>query len=242
MKKYHFNKLKIKNNMKNLIIAGYFISASLMIQTAHAQTVDEIINKHIIAMGGKEKMMSLKTVKMTGTYTGGQGANASYTFIKKHLTGGRIDNSVTKSWSVVTPKKGWNGVGNTAPKETLGDILIFGQTHLDLQGPFLNYKEKGSKIELAGKEKINGTECYNLKVTNKTGDVFNYHVDSKTYRIAKKAFKTFFTTYADCKQNANGFWFAYTEIPSSGGKRTISKIETNIAVDNKIFEVDEGVF
>ena len=37
-------------------------------------------------------------------------------------------------------------------------------------------------------------------------------------------------------------WFAYTEIPGSGGKRTISKIETNIAVDNKIFEVDEGVF
>jgi len=210
---------------------------------AHAQTVDEIINKHIAAMGGKEKMMSLKTVKMTAKAIGLQGQEFSYTFLKKHLIGIRIDYLINKNWSIVTPKKGWSfGPGQTTPKETLGDNLKFGQIHLDMEGPFLNYKEKGSKIVLIGKEKINGAECYNLKVTNKSGDVFNYYVDSKTYLIAKKTFKTFSTTYADYKQNADGFWFAYTEIPSDGGKRTIYKIETNIVIDNKIFEVDEGVF
>ena len=33
---------------------------------ANAQTVDEVINKYIDAIGGKEKMIALKTVKMDG--------------------------------------------------------------------------------------------------------------------------------------------------------------------------------
>jgi hypothetical protein len=229
--------------MKNLITTSCIVSALFMIQFLQAQTVDEIINKHIAAMGGKEKMMSLKTLKMTATAIGAQGGEFSYTFLKKHLIGVRIDFLGNKSWSIVTPKKGWSSVpGQVMPKEVLGDFLKFGQIQLDLQGPFLNYKEKGSKIELAGKEKINGLECYNLKITNKAGDIINYHVEMKTYRIIKKTFKTFFTIYADYKQNANGYWFAYTEFPSSGGKRTITKIETNITIDDKIFEVDDGVF
>ncbi len=229
--------------MKKIITSGIFATALTLF--TQAQTVDEIINKHIAAMGGKEKMISLKTVKMTGTATSSQGPEISYTFIKKHLTGLRIDNSANgaKSWSVVTLKNGWaQGPGQTSPQKMQEAGLRFALTHIDLQGPFLNYKEKGSKIELAGKEKINGTECYNLKVINKSGDVLNYFVDTKSYRIIKKTLKEGFTIYADYKQNADGFWFAYTELSRNGGKKTISKIETNISVDNKIFEVDEGVF
>ena len=128
--------------MKKIVIAGIFITAFALF--TNAQTADEIISKHIAAMGGKEKMMSLKTLKMTGIATDLNRTEIAYVFIKKHLIGGRIDNTVngTKSWSVITSKKGWSAIGNTAPTETLGDILIFGQTHLDLQGPFLNYNKR----------------------------------------------------------------------------------------------------
>ena len=42
--------------MKNLIIFGFFILALVFAQFAQAQTVDDVINKHISALGGKEKL------------------------------------------------------------------------------------------------------------------------------------------------------------------------------------------
>lgn len=37
-----------------------------MVQFVHAQTADEVVDKYIASLGGKEKLMSLKTVKMEG--------------------------------------------------------------------------------------------------------------------------------------------------------------------------------
>ena len=44
------------------------------------------------------------------------------------------------------------------------------------------------------------------------------------------------TTYSNYKQNADGFWFAYTVTSSVQGETNYDKIETNIAVDESIFK------
>ena len=104
--------------MKRLIFSGIFATALVIL--SHAQTVDEIINKHITAMGGKEKMISLKTLKMTSSVVNAQGDVVSLVLTAKHLVGFRTDrnNKGTKSWSIVTPKKGWVlPPGQTVPRE-----------------------------------------------------------------------------------------------------------------------------
>ena len=43
-----------------------------------------------------------------------------------------------------------------------------------MDGPLIDYKAKGHTVELLGKDKVEGTDCYKLKVTLKNGDVRTY--------------------------------------------------------------------
>ena len=211
-----------------------------------AQTVDEIVSKHIIAMSGKEKMMSLKTVIITGSFINAQGTPVSLVFTKKHLVGYRTDRIVDgkKGWSIVTPKNGWVlQPGQSDPKEMPKANYDVHLMEFDLQGPFINYKEKGTTIIKDGKDKVADTDCYKLKLTFKNGNHANYYIDTKTYRKVRRTFEEIGDLiYSNYKQNANGYWFAYTEKGNNGGIRNFSKIETNVAVNDKMFEADEGVF
>jgi len=50
--------------MKNLIIFGFFILVLVFAQFAQAQTVDDVINKHIAALGGKENLIKIQIIKI----------------------------------------------------------------------------------------------------------------------------------------------------------------------------------
>src|SRR5450631_162770 len=144
--------------------------ALLLLVTVHAvkaQTVDEVIDKYKAALGGKEKMMALNSIKMEGSLTV-QGFDIGITVTVLNGKGSRTDISVpgqSDGYRIVTPTKGWNFLpfqGQTAPEETPDDQLKVGQANLDLQSPLLNYAAKGHKAELLGKEKVGATDCYKI--------------------------------------------------------------------------------
>lgn len=47
----------------------------------------------------------------------------------------------------------------------------------------LRYKENGSTVELAGREKIMGVDFFTLDVTDKAGRKTRFYISSKTYRV-----------------------------------------------------------
>ena len=59
----------------------------------------------------------------------------------------------------------------------------------DLDGPLVDYKSKGHQVELQGKEKIEGTDAYKLKVTLKNGDVQTIYIDSDSFLEIKEVTK-----------------------------------------------------
>lgn len=227
-----------------------FVIFILSLQFVQAQTLDEIINKNIDAMGGKEKIMTLSSALMTGTFTPPGAAAIDIITTKKHTVGSRIDIEAngTNNYQIITPTNGWIFTpvqGDKEPRPLLDDQFKAGQVLLDLHGPFVNYKEKGNIIEMAGKDTVNGTVCYKLKVTSPNTNVTVYSVDSKSYFIVKASTKMFqfgaledvVTMYSDFKKNADGFWFAYTNV-SPRGQTHYDKIETNVPVDVNIFKVN----
>ena len=55
----------------------------------------------------------------------------------------------------------------------------------DLDGPLVDYKTKGSQVELAGKEDASGKTVYRLKITGKSGEVRSYLIDGSTFLTTK---------------------------------------------------------
>ena len=214
--------------------------------TSNAQTVDEIIAQYVKAMDGKEKLQTLKTVKMTGSMNV-QGADIAIVFSKSHLVGSRMDIEVmgTSNFQYLNSNSGkvfMPIMGMAAPQDMEPGELQTSITQLDIQGPLLDYKEKGNTVVLKGKEKLENGEAYNLLVTFKKGKTVNYYIDGTTYRIAKitsvenvqGSDNAVEFSYGDYKQNADGYWFPYS-LTNSRGTILFDKIETNVPIDEKIF-------
>lgn len=233
--------------MKNVIITGLLLLSSVFVQFTHAQTVDEIADKYIVALGGKEKLLALKSVKMEGNVNV-QGYDVNITTTKLHMKGMRSDIVVAgmENYQIVTPEKGIVFMpvqGMSTPSDMPEDQLKSGQLQLDVQSALLNYKEKGTAIELLGAETLNGTDNYKLKLTFKNGIVSTYFIGKTDFRLNKTVSKRNIngeetdmeTTFSNYKQNADGYWFAYTS-NNIQGEMIYDKIQTNIAVDENIFK------
>lgn len=55
----------------------------------------------------------------------------------------------------------------------------------DLDGPLVDYAAKGSKVEVAGMEKVEGRDNYKVKVTFKNGESKNLWIDAQTFLETK---------------------------------------------------------
>lgn len=51
----------------------------------------------------------------------------------------------------------------------------------DLDGPLVDYADKGTKVESAGIEKVEGHDTYKLKLTSKNGDARYVWIDTQTF-------------------------------------------------------------
>ena len=230
--------------IKNFLLAGL----ALTTLNVAAQTADEIIAKNITAMGGAEKIASLKTVKRTGNLSM-QGMDIPMVFTVSQMKGFRLDVEVmgTSNYQIITPDKAFTFFPiqqMTEPKEMDPEVVKGMQSALDVQGALFNYKEKGSTVEFVGNEKVDGADTYKLKVTGKSGKSAFYFLDVKSNMLVKTKTKAtgpdgvemdVETNYSDYKKNADGYWFAYSTTTPQGPV-VFDKIESNIAVDENIFK------
>ena len=226
----------------------FFLAAALSAGIgATAQTADEIVDKNIAAMGGKEKLATLTSVRLTGSMSA-QGMDIPLTITRAHQVGMRVEFEVmgTSNYQIANTKEGWTFMpiqGMTAPVQMEEEQYKSFAGQLDVQGIFYNYKEKGTTIEYIGTEKVDGVEAYNLKVTLKSGKVSNYYIDTKTNFLIKTSSKVnaggeeveVTNSYSNYKANADGYMFPYTSA-SMQGPINFDKIETNIKVEESLFK------
>lgn len=235
------------HRMKVLKLSLLALTAFVGSLTASAQTADEIIEKHVAAVGGADNWKKVNSVFSEGKMTV-QGAEVLVTTTVLNGKGSRQDLSVMgmTGYQIVTPTAGWSFMpfaGQTAPEAVTEDVLKESADQYDAQGAFIDYKAKGHTVEYLGKEDIEGTEAHKLRVTHKSGKVETVFIDPASFYILRSV----------SKQKANGqeMEFAvnmsnYTKLPEGivvpmnismpFGEIVITKVEVNKPVDENIFK------
>lgn len=175
--------------MKNLIVFAMMVMALVFAQFAQAQTVDDVINKHIAALGGKENLSKLQNVITEGSLSvQGVEIGVTLTLVNNKLARQDISVNGMTGFDMLTDKEGWtympfNGMQKPEPKTA--DDVKEGLSDLDIAGPLVDYAAKGNKVELLGKEDVDGTECFKLKVTLASGKDETYFIDPATNMIIR---------------------------------------------------------
>ena len=224
-------------------------SFMLVILTAFskAQTADEIITNYIAVSGGPENISAIIPVKMAGSLTV-QGTEVEVTITASHGIGYRSDivvPGIGEGFQIYTPTKGWEYLpfqGQTSVQEMTEEKLKAGLPQLDLQGQLYNYKEKGNKVELLGKEMFDGMDCYKLKVETAAGRITTLFIDSKTYyrvksvAVSADSGQIIETIFSNFKKMEDGYTYPFSQT-TANGTIEFSSIEINKPVDVNLFKI-----
>jgi hypothetical protein len=236
--------------MRRLILS--LVVAALSAAHASAQTADEIVDKFVKTVGGMEKIQAVKSLRRTGRFNGGGGFEATIVeenerpnlvrqeFIIQGMTG--VTAYDGKSGWKIEP---WNGKKDAEPlgEEEMKGIL----EDSDLDGPLVNYRAKGNKVEYVGMDQVEGTDAYKLRVTLANGDVRYFYMDTDYYvpikievkRVVRGAEREYETILGDYKE-VNGWYLPHSVESGPKGsqfkaKVTYFKIEPNVTIESARF-------
>jgi len=230
------------------------IALAVLVPCLWGQTADEIIAKNVEARGGADKLKSIQSIKSTATMTLGPGMEAPGTLIQKRPDFARLEFTIQG----LTAVQGYDGknaweimpfMGKKDPELMSADEAKEMEETADLDGPLVDYKSKGHQVELLGKEKIEGTDAYKLKVTLKNGDVQTIYIDTDSYleikeetkRMVRGSEQVIESSIGDYKE-VNGVLFPFAVESGAKGsaqkqKLTFTKVELNVPADDSIFKM-----
>lgn len=158
--------------------------------TVHAQNAEQIVSHLITALGGKEKLQSINSLYQEGTCVLDNGSEVKMRIwrVFDRLYRQEIDYGVGKVAVIVTPRQGWissprtGGIFKALPTQQLRAL----QTEIDPAGVFIDYNQKGNKIQKVGVDTLEGHPCYKLKVWFPSGETILYWVDQQSWYLRKE--------------------------------------------------------
>jgi outer membrane lipoprotein-sorting protein len=227
---------------------------------AAPQTADEIVEKHLAAMGGRDAMSKLTTRKSVGTVTigtpGGDLTGPVETYAKapnKSRAVLTLDLSPMGMSESMTIDQRFDGNVGWAMNSLQGDSEITGDQLNGMRNnyfptSFLNYKEKGMTITVLPNETIAGRELIVLQITPKVGPGSKVYLDPKTYFSVRSSSRVTLpevgeieqTTEASDFRAVDGVQVPFKVVNASSIQTvtlTLKTVEHNIAIDDAMFGV-----
>ena len=219
-----------------------------------APTVDELVASNIQARGGLEKIKAIKSLRMEGRlyFTGGFSIELGYVDLLKR--GGLYRNEA--SLQGLTAVQAYDGKdawqiqpfqGRKDPEKLAADQAKGLARQADIDGPLVDWKAKGHKLEYLGTEDVDGTQAHKIKVNLADGDVQYIYLDPDHFLEIRNITQTMLRGVEFEQETDVGNYerVAGVYVPfsfESGGKGqpknqkvSIEKAEANVELDEALF-------
>jgi len=222
-----------------------------------APNVDDLIAKYLKAIGGKDKLTAIKTMKATGKSTFGGGMEAPMVMEHKRPNKVRME----FQFQGMTGTQAFDGkdawmvmpfAGKPDAEKMPDDQRKEFEDQADIDGALVDYKTKGHKVEFVAKEDFGGKPAYAVKVSKKNGIIETHYLDAEKYLpVGMKSKRNMGGMEVEVEigfgnyKEAGGVLMAHTIEQRMGGSTTpamsinIEKMEINIDLPDNRFTMPE---
>ena len=170
-----------------VLIAGSLAATGLYAQGPESikvkETVDTLVAKNTEAKGGAQALGAVTSLKLQGKIVVNDGKlELGYLLVKKRPGAVREETTLqgmtridafdgTEGWKIspFQGRKDPEKVSADDAKELIEDA--------EIDGPLIDWKDKGSTVEYLGTEDVDGTMAHKLRVVRKNGDINYVYLD-----------------------------------------------------------------
>ena len=237
--------------------------ALLMIGSAFAQTTEEIISGYVKVMGGEEAIRKNQTWKLTAKMDFG-GMELPLVFLKapNKMKVYAVFQGMTFVQQAYDGATAWktNQMTMKAEKSTTEEATNLAQDLLEEPDVMITYKTLGYVVERVADEKVDGADCYAIKMTKKpklsegkpVDNVVTYFIDKSSSALVMSrtisqeapmigsVVETLFSDY----QEAGGIFIAFSmtiRVANAPGQTIkFEKAEPNVIIDEKEFAYENN--
>jgi hypothetical protein len=225
---------------------------------AAPQTADEIIEKHIAAIGGRAALAKITSRKSVGTATlameAGELSGPAELYTKapnKSRAVLSLDLTPLGMSETMVVDQRFNGTEGWAKNSLQGDMPVEGNQLDNMKNsvfpsPLLTYKEQGTRIDVLPKETIGGKELIVLQVTPKTGSAAKLYLDPQSYLLVRSVARIVSAELGELEQTSeqsdyravDGIQIAFTVVNTTPVQTITIKLKTvehNVAMDDAMF-------
>ena len=169
--------------------AGYAEEAA----SPKTRKAGEIIEKHVRAIGGVERIRAIRTLRVNGRLAQG-GLELPFTLWMKRPNLCRMDLDL-QGKSIVQAHDGkrtwWVNplLGIAEPREMPEALAQSVLRWADFEGPLVEYDKKGHRAAYEGEEKSEKGTVHKIKLTLSGGEVWHVYIDTETFLEVKRSFQ-----------------------------------------------------
>jgi len=247
----------------HMTFRGSWIASALALcvlapASAYAQSVDDLVAKHVAARGGLAALRAISSVTGSGRMRiPGFDAVIAYKQYAARPDSARIEVSI-QGLTAVQAFDGTTGwqiqpfQGRKDPEKIGADDAKSIEEAADFEDALVDYQAKGNVVEYLGTEDVDGAPAYALRAKLKNGDEQIYYLDPDamlTVRIVTKQFvrgaeSQNVTDLGDYEKVA-GVWFPFeiSSGPKGSSARTLITLDSvvaNGAVPTSLFAFPQG--
>lgn len=177
---------------QHLFVLGCLAALAVPAAGANDLTAAQIVDRNVAARGGLQAWRGVTNVTLAGDMEAGGKQNAklpfTWTMKRPHKSRLEIRFQEQTAVQVYDGKQGWKirpylNRNEVEPYTAAEAKSAAGWQELD--GPLVDYAAKGSKVQLAGKEAVEGHDNYKLKLTLANGDQRYLWIDAQTFLETK---------------------------------------------------------